>query len=106
MINLAHQEVLLFLLLFAFGDVLYGAAEAYDPALGPRAIKISKSVGLHPADLAVSPPNPVLVVDIRLWIGRIERRFAVRPNPFHVVGMQAVHEILDRYFITGHVENF
>jgi hypothetical protein len=94
-----------FLTLLAFGNVLNSAAEAYDPALMPRALKISKSMTLHPADLAVSPPNPVLMVEIRLLIGRIERRLAVCPKPFRVVGMHALHELLDRYFVSGHVEN-
>src|SRR5215470_17888648 len=74
MINLAHEEVLLLLALLAFGNVLNRAAEAHDAALRPRALKISKPMGLHPADLAVSPPNPILMVEVRLQIGRIERR--------------------------------
>jgi hypothetical protein len=61
---------------------------------------------LHPADLAVSSPNPVLMVDVRLLIGRSERRLAVRPKPFRVLRMHPLHEVLDRYFIGGDLENF
>jgi len=63
--------VLLLLTLLAFGNVLNGAAEADDSALRPHAYKISKSISLHPADLAVSPPYPVLMMEVRLRIGRI-----------------------------------
>jgi hypothetical protein len=41
MIDLAHQEVLPFLVLLAFGNVLDGADEGHDPAPTPRALKMS-----------------------------------------------------------------
>src|SRR6266853_626879 len=58
MIDFSHEEVLLLLVLLAFGNVLDGAAEAHGPALRPGALKIGKSVSLHPADLAITPPDP------------------------------------------------
>src|SRR6267143_257800 len=60
MIDLAHEEVLAFLALLAFGNVLCGADEAHDLSLRPGTLEIGKSMILHPADLAVSPPDPVL----------------------------------------------
>ncbi len=105
MIDFAHEEVLLLLALLAFGNVLNRPAEAHGPALRPGALKISKSITLRPADRAVSPPNPELM-GVRLRIGGIERSPAVRREPCCVVGMHPFHEILDRYFIRSHIENF
>src|SRR5258708_15358228 len=105
MIDFAHEEVFLFLALLAVGDVLNRPAEAHDPALRSGALKISKSMTLRPADVAVSLPNPELM-GVRLRIGGIERRLAVRREPCPIVGMHPLHEILDRYFIRGHIENF
>src|SRR5258706_10916645 len=100
MIDFAHEEVLLPRALLAFGNVLNRPAEAHGPALRPGTLKIGKSMTLRPADLAVSPPNPELM-GIRLRIGGIERSLAVLPEPCCVVGMHPLHEILDRYFISG-----
>src|SRR5712692_7048989 len=105
MIDFAHEEVLLFLALLAFGNVLNRPAKARGPALRPGALKISKSITLRPADLAVSPPNPKLM-GVRLRIGGIEGSLAIRREPCHVVRMHPLHEILDRYFVGSHIENF
>src|SRR5262249_5161223 len=101
----AHEEVLLFLTLLAFGDVLNCPAEAYGQALRPGTLKVSKSVSLHPTDLTISPPDPELAGGV-LRIGRIERRLAIRPKPFVVVRMHALHEVSDRYLISGQVKIF
>src|SRR5260221_6424265 len=105
MIDFAHEEVLLLLALLAFGNVLNRPAKARGPALRPGALKISKSITLRPADLAVAPPNPELM-GVRLRIGGIERSLAVRREPCHVLGMHPLHEILDRYFIGGDLPKF
>src|SRR5258708_15983463 len=105
MIDFAHEEINLLLALLAFGSVLSGADEAREPSLTPGALEISKPMSLHPADLAVSPLNPVLM-RVRLRIGGIERRLAVRPNPFRVVRMHPLHELLDRRLVSGKIENF
>src|SRR5215475_6733278 len=56
MINFAHKEVLLFLALLAFGDVLSGAGHAYGPSIPAGALEMSKPQSLYPADRAISPP--------------------------------------------------
>jgi hypothetical protein len=84
MIDFAHEEVLLFLALLAFGNVLSGADEAHDLSLRPGTLEIGKPMSLHPADLAVSPLNPVLM-RVRLRIGGIKSRRDSRPNPLNVV---------------------
>src|SRR5258708_3008831 len=60
----------------------------------------------HPTDRAVSPPNPKLMVDEGLRIGGIERPLAVRAKSFRIVRIHALHEVLDQYLISGHVEDF
>ena len=60
MIDLAHEEVLPFLALLAFGNVLDGADKVRGPPPTPGALEASKPTHLHPADFAVSPLNPVL----------------------------------------------
>src|SRR4029077_3772648 len=94
------------LALLTFGNVLNSAAKAYDPSLRPSTRKICEPIPFHPADLAISSPYSVFVMDVRLGIGRIERLLAVGPKPFHVVGMHALDEVLDRYFTSSHLENF
>jgi hypothetical protein len=59
MTDLAHQEVLPFLALFAFGNVLSGTDHADGASLVRGALEIRKPVSLHIPDLAVSPLNPV-----------------------------------------------
>src|SRR5262249_49328086 len=100
----AHEEVFLLFALLAFGNVLNRPAEAHGPALRPGALKISKSVSLHPTDLAISPPDPELARGA-LRVGGIERRLAIRPNSFRIIRMHPPHEVLDRYLISGQVEN-
>src|SRR5215831_12493778 len=106
MIDFAHEEMLFFLALLAFGDVVNGAAEAHGPSLRAGSFKICERISLHRTDGTISPPHPEFMVNVRLRIGGIERRLASRPKPFHVVRMNPLHEVLDRYLITGHVENF
>ena len=62
-------------------------------------------MSLHPADLAITPPDPEFARGA-LRIGGIERRLAVRPKPLRVVRMHPLHEVLDQYLISGHVEDF
>src|SRR5262249_36063049 len=50
-----------FLVLFAFGNILYCADQAHRPPLIAAALELNKSLHLHPADPAVSPLNPVLM---------------------------------------------
>jgi hypothetical protein len=63
--------VLSFLKVLAYDDARNGADEAHSFSLTTRAFKISKPMSLHPADLAVSSPNPVLDCQ-GLWITWIE----------------------------------
>src|SRR6266446_2942245 len=102
MIDLAYEEVLLFLALLAFGNVLDGA-NAHGPALTPGTLEISKPESLHPADLAVSPPEPELGRGA-LRFGGIERRLK-GPNPFRVVRMHQPHDLFDGRLIFGNIEN-
>src|SRR5258706_3880290 len=106
MIDFAHEEVFLFLALFAFGNVLSSATKTQDPSLRPDTFKIREPVTLYPADRAVLPPNPELVVDVRLRIGGIEGRLAVRPKPLRIVRIHPIHDLTDRYLIGGKIENF
>src|SRR6266478_4188973 len=104
MTDFAHQKVNLLLALLAVGNVLCGADEAHELSLTPGALKISKPMSLHPADLAVAPLNSVLM-RVRLRIGGIERRLAVGPNPFRVVRMHPLHELPDRRLVSRKIEN-
>src|SRR5258708_21715046 len=106
MIDFAHEEVLLFLALLAFGNVLSSATETHDPSLRPGTFKIREPMTLYPADRAVLPPNPELMVDVRLRIGGIERRLAVRPKPLRIVRMHPLNDLIDRYLIGGKIEKF
>src|SRR5258708_27469609 len=99
MIDFAHEEVLLFLALLAFGNVLSSATETHDPSLRPGTFKIREPMTLYPADRAVLPPNPELMVDVRLRIGGIERRLAGRPKPLRILPMHPLHNLLHRYLI-------
>src|SRR5260370_40553798 len=92
MIDFAHEEVFLFLALFAFGNVLGSATETHDPSLRLGTFKIREPMTLYPADRAVLPPNPELMVDVRLRIGGIERRLAVRPKPLRIVRMHPLND--------------
>jgi hypothetical protein len=49
MVDLAHKEVLPFLALLAFGNVLNRTTEAYELAVGPGTLKTSKSKCFAPA---------------------------------------------------------
>src|SRR5260370_39184206 len=104
MIDFAHKEVLIFLSLLAFGDVLSGAGHAYGPSLAPGALEMSKPQSLHPTDLAVSPPEPEFGGGA-LRIDRIERRRDGCPKPFRVVRMHRFQELFDRRLILGNIEN-
>src|SRR5258708_13388079 len=106
MIDFEEEEVLLFLTLLAFGNVLSSANETHDPSLRPGTFKIREPMTLYPADRAVLPPNPELTVDVRLRIGGIERRLAVRPKPLRIVRMHPLNDLNDRYLIGGKIENF
>src|SRR5258708_13494831 len=100
MIDFAHEEVLLFLALLAFGNVLSSATETHDPSLRPGTFKIREPMTLYPADRAVLPPNPELTVDVRLRIGGIERRLAVCPKPLPPVLMNPLTDPTALYLIS------
>src|SRR5215471_18669224 len=105
MIDFAHEKVLLFLPLLAFGNVRNGADDADRSSLMPVALEISKPQGLHPADLAISPPEPEL--DRRApRIGGIEPSREGRRNSFRVVGMYPLHDLFKSRLILGNAENF
>src|SRR5215470_13647185 len=92
MVDPPHEKVLLFLALLALlalGGVRDGADDACAASLTPFALEISKPMGLHPADLAISPPEPELD-RVGLRIDRIERRLSGRPKQFRVVWMHAL----------------
>src|SRR5258708_40110309 len=105
MIDFAHEEVLLFLALLAFGDVLSGAGHADGPSLTPGALEMTKPQLRRPTDLAASPPEPELGRGT-LRIDRIERRRDGCPKSFHVVRMHRFQELFDRRLILGNIENF
>src|SRR5260370_2350441 len=58
MIDFAHQEVLFFLTLLAFGNVRKGADEAHGPSLAPVAFEIPNPQRSHPPAFPLPPPNP------------------------------------------------
>src|SRR5258708_21029368 len=95
MIDFAHEEVFFFLALLAFGNVLSSATETHDPSLRPGTFKIREPMTLYPADRAVLPPNPELMVDVRLRIGGIQRRLPVRPNTLPLFPRHALNDLLD-----------
>src|SRR5262249_46560685 len=111
MIDFAHEEVLfffafpaLFLALLGFGDALQGADEGYRPPLAPVTLEIRKPKSFHPANLAISPPNPELGRGAPRIDG-IERGLKVRPNHCHVVWMHQLHDLFDTRLVLGKIEN-
>src|SRR5215470_3574806 len=104
MIDFAHEEMLLFLALLAFGDVLSGAGHARGPSLTPGAFEVSQSQGFHPTDLAVAPPEPKLGRGT-LRIDRIERGLEGCPKQFCVVRMHQFQDLFDSCLILGKIEN-
>src|SRR5258708_10522463 len=103
MIDLAHEEVLPFLALLAFGNVLCGADEAHDLSLTPGTLEIGKSMILHPADLAVSPPDPVLDRE-GLRIDGIKSCRDTRPNPLNVVRMHPPDDLFEHHLLLPNSE--
>src|SRR5712671_6324814 len=103
MTDFAHEEVLLFLALLAFGNVLSGADDARGPSLMAGALEISEPQSLHPADLSVSRPEPELGRGA-LRIDGIERGLEDCPNAFRVVRMHPSLDLLDRRLVSGNVE--
>src|SRR5258708_2010950 len=103
MIDLAHEEVLAFLALLAFGNVLCGADEAHGLSLRPGTLEIGKSMILHPADLAVSPPDPVLDRE-GLRIDGIKSRRDSRPNPLNVVRMHPPEDLFEHHLLLRNIE--
>src|SRR5260221_658833 len=83
----------------------YRPAEAHGPALGPGAFEIGEPQGLHPADLAVCPPEPELGGGA-LRIAGIERCLDGCQDLFHVVRMHPLHDLLDSRLTFGKVEDF
>jgi len=104
-IDLTHQKVHLLLALLAFGNVRNGADDARGPSLTPGALEISKPMQLYPADLAVFPPEPELD-RVRLRIRGIERRVGSHPEPFRVIQMNPLVDLLDRRLVSSNTENF
>jgi len=70
-----------------------------------RALERGKSQGLHPADLAASPPESELGCGA-LWINGIERRRDGSPESIGVVWMHRPQKLFDRRFTHRHFENF
>src|SRR4029077_9313408 len=104
MTDFAHEEMHLFLASFAFCDVRNSADHAHSSSVMPSALEISKPMHLHPTDLAASPSEPKLVRRAPRIDG-IKRGIKVRLNHFHVVRMDPLHDLLDRYLISGNIEN-
>src|SRR5262249_23248260 len=99
------EEVLLFLARLALGNVRHGANDAHSLSLTPVALEISKPQGLHPADLATSPPEPKLGRGA-LRIGGIKPRPEGRRNAFRIVRMSPLHDLFKSHLIFGNAENF
>jgi hypothetical protein len=104
MVDLAHEEAQPFLLLFAFGNILHGADDTHGSPPMSGTLEMNKSLHFHPADLGVSPLNPILMCGA-LRSGRMERCLAVRPKPFGVVWMHQLLQIFDRQHIRRNIEN-
>src|SRR5262249_18033671 len=78
---------------------------AHSPSLAPVALEMSKSMSLHPADVAGAPLNPVLRC-VGSWISRIQSRLERLPNPLRVVRMQPLRNyVFDGYIARRSVEN-
>src|SRR5260370_946899 len=105
MIDLTHQKVHLLLALLTFGNIRNRADDARGSSLTPGALVISKPMQLYPADLAVFPPEPELD-RARLRIRGIERRVGSHPEPFRVIRMHPLVDLLDRRLATSNTENF
>src|SRR5215831_3344737 len=105
MIDFAHEEVLFFLALLAFGNVRNGADDTHRPLFAPGAIEICKPESLSPADLAVSPPKPELGRG-PVRIDGIESRLERRQNSFHVVRMDQLYDLFKSRPVLSNIENF
>jgi hypothetical protein len=86
MVDLAHEEVLLFLALLAISNVSNSAHDGHGPPLVPVALEIRKPQSLHPADLAASALEPELGRRA-IWIDGIEPRLERCQNSFDIVRM-------------------
>src|SRR5215468_2960809 len=95
-----HEEMLFFLALLAFGNVLSGTDHADGASLVRGTLEVCKPVSLHIPNLAVSPLNPVFD-RIAFRICGIERRFHARSNPFDVVWMHPFLELFDVRLVFG-----
>ena len=104
MIDFAHENVLLFLALLAFGNVLNGADHPRGPCLTPDVLEISKPNRRHPPEPAISLKEPVLCHGA-FRIDGVERRFAVRPNPFRILRVHPGHPLLDSHLVSDSIEN-
>src|SRR5215472_4093807 len=102
MADLAHQEVLPFVALLAFGNVLTGTDHADSTSLDRGTFEIRKPASLHTPDRTVSPLNPVLD-RIGFWIGGIERCAHGVPNPLHVIWMHPLRELFNIRLVFGNV---
>src|SRR5579871_314286 len=105
MIDFAHEQVLLFVLMLAFGDILSGADQADGVAFAPGPREMRKPMSLQPAHLADSRPNPELG-HVGLWIDGIERRLHGRRNSSHVVWMHPIYELLEVNLLFGNAQEF
>jgi hypothetical protein len=74
------------------------------PSLTLVAVEIRKPAYFYPVDLAVSPLNPVLMRRAT-WMSRIDRCLTLRQEPFRVIWMHQVFDVLDRHFVGANIEN-
>src|SRR5262249_31316238 len=102
----AHEEVQLFLTLFAFGNVRYCADEIHGSSTTPVALEIKSAQDFHPADLAVSPTDDPKLVSVRPRFSEIERCVKGGPNTFHIVRMHPMHELFGCGPIRGGPQDF
>jgi hypothetical protein len=101
---LSCKQMLPFRALLVFGDILHGANDTRDSPLASGALAIGEPRHSHPANLAVSPPNPILLRGALRTCG-IKHFRVVRPKPLSVVRMQPLPERIDRYLITCDIKN-
>jgi hypothetical protein len=104
MIDLAHEEVQLFLALFVFGNVRYRTDDADCSSVIPVTLKIDKAQSLHPADIIVSMTDAELV-SVAPRLGGIEQCVKGHLDSFCIVGMHPIHELYNCGLILRDAQN-
>jgi hypothetical protein len=105
MIDLAHEDVQLFLAFFAFGDVRDGADNADGPSVMPVALKMNTAQGLYPPDLAVYGTEPELISRASR-VGGIQHFVKSRPKSFHIIRMHPIDEFFGGSVIRRDAQDF